>query len=309
MLPEISIIVPVYKVEKYLRRCIDSILAQTFKNFELILIDDGSPDNCGKICDEYAEKDKRIVVIHKKNEGCSAARNDGLKISKGKYIGFVDSDDTIESTMYEEMYNLIEKENFDVVHCDIFTINLLENTKYIFKFKKPNYSPTVWSKLFKKELIQKYKIEFPLNAHMGEDLSFTEKYMLIGNNIGYTDSILYNYILNESSVSFNLKKRLEIYKSLDEIIKFIEINNIDDKLKFKKILLVHGYEHVLSCLRNSKEFNINLEYFIIIMYFNIFKFMKYLTLKNILYLLKIVTKAYIDKKGVRNGKNYYKSIY
>ncbi|KAF3371822.1 glycosyl transferase family 2, partial [Enterococcus faecium] len=90
---EISIIVPVYKVEKYLRKCVDSILAQTFTDFEVILVDDGSPDNSGKICDEYAEKDNRVRVIHKENGGLSSARNAGIDVARGKYLGFVDSDD------------------------------------------------------------------------------------------------------------------------------------------------------------------------------------------------------------------------
>lgn len=114
---ELSIIVPVYKVEKYLPKCIDSILAQTFKDFELILIDDGSPDNCGKICDEYAEKDNRIVVIHQENAGVSAARNAGLDIATGTYIGFVDSDDWIEPDMYEVLINTAKCKNADVAVC------------------------------------------------------------------------------------------------------------------------------------------------------------------------------------------------
>ena len=92
-MPELSIIVPVYKVEPYLPKCIDSILAQTFSDFELILIDDGSPDRCGEICDEYAARDDRVVVIHRENRGVSAARNAGLDAARGEYIGFVDSDD------------------------------------------------------------------------------------------------------------------------------------------------------------------------------------------------------------------------
>lgn len=99
-MPTLSIIVPVYKVEPYLHRCVDSILAQTFTDFELILVDDGSPDNCGAICDEYAAKDSRILVIHKENGGLSDARNAGLDIAKGEYIGFVDSDDYISPQMY-----------------------------------------------------------------------------------------------------------------------------------------------------------------------------------------------------------------
>lgn len=118
-MPELSIIVPVYKVEKYLPRCIDSILAQTFGDFELILIDDGSPDGCGRICDEYARKDKRIVVIHQKNMGVSAARNAGLDIARGRYIGFVDSDDWIEPQMYEVMMDAIRENGADMAVCGV----------------------------------------------------------------------------------------------------------------------------------------------------------------------------------------------
>lgn len=113
----ISVIVPVYKVEKYLHRCVDSIINQTYKNLEIILVDDGSPDNCPKICDEYAQKDQRIKVIHKKNAGISEARNAGLEIAQGEFVAFVDSDDYIDSTMYEKMLLLAQKEKNDLVLC------------------------------------------------------------------------------------------------------------------------------------------------------------------------------------------------
>lgn len=118
-MPELSIIVPVYKVEKYLPKCIDSILAQTFRDFELILIDDGSPDNCGAICDEYAARDSRIKVIHQKNTGVSAARNAGLDIASGTYLGFVDSDDWIEPEMYATMIATAKEKQVDVVVCGL----------------------------------------------------------------------------------------------------------------------------------------------------------------------------------------------
>lgn len=105
---KISVIIPVYKVEPYLRQCLDSVVNQTYKNLEIILIDDGSPDNCGKICDEYAERDERIVVIHKKNEGLPAARNDGIAISTGYWITFVDSDDWCETDYYENIIKRIQ---------------------------------------------------------------------------------------------------------------------------------------------------------------------------------------------------------
>ena len=115
--PLISVIVPVYKVEQYLDNCINSLLAQTYKNLEIILIDDGSPDNCPAICDEYAKKDSRIIVVHKQNEGVSVARNVGINIAKGNFIAFVDSDDSIEPNMYEKLIEKQQTEDFDLVFC------------------------------------------------------------------------------------------------------------------------------------------------------------------------------------------------
>ena len=125
----ISVIVPIYKVEAYLRRGIDSILAQDYPNIEVILVDDGSPDNCGKICDEYAKKDKRIRVIHKPNGGLSSARNAGLDVAKGKYISFIDSDDSILPYMYSTMIKVIENNNLDIVTCGVQRIKPGEKIK------------------------------------------------------------------------------------------------------------------------------------------------------------------------------------
>ena len=126
---KLSIIVPIYNVEQYLHRCINSILAQTFQDFELILVNDGSPDNCGAICDEYRAGDRRIKVIHQKNAGPSAARNAGLNAAQGDYIGFVDGDDCIHPQMYESLIYAIEAHNSDIAQCDIlqFTDSLPEN--------------------------------------------------------------------------------------------------------------------------------------------------------------------------------------
>lgn len=120
MTPTISIIVPVYNVEKYLRKCVESILAQTFADFELLLIDDGSKDGSGKLCDEIAATDPRIKVFHKENGGPSSARNYGLDMASGEYIAFVDSDDYIDSDMYEYLYNMIKKEDADVAMCELY---------------------------------------------------------------------------------------------------------------------------------------------------------------------------------------------
>jgi glycosyltransferase involved in cell wall biosynthesis len=119
---EISIIVPVYNVEKYLNKCVDSILNQTFKDFELILVDDGSPDNSGAICDQYAKEDTRVRVIHKENGGLSSARNAGIEVAQGKFLGFVDSDDYIAEDMYELLYNNILREDADLSVCGIYHV-------------------------------------------------------------------------------------------------------------------------------------------------------------------------------------------
>ncbi len=118
-MPNLSIIVPIYKVEPYLRRCIDSILAQTFTDFELILIDDGSPDGCGAICDEYAQKDNRIIVIHQENQGVSAARNAGLDIARGEFIGFVDPDDWVSPEMFESLHRAAVQNGRDIAICGL----------------------------------------------------------------------------------------------------------------------------------------------------------------------------------------------
>jgi glycosyltransferase involved in cell wall biosynthesis len=120
--PEISIIVPVYNVEKYLEKCLKSILHQIFSDFELILIDDGSTDSSGRICDEYLKRDSRIKVFHKENGGLSSARNYGIEKSTGKYIGFVDSDDYIAKDMYEVLYNNLQRENADVSMCGNYDV-------------------------------------------------------------------------------------------------------------------------------------------------------------------------------------------
>ena len=121
-MPRLSIIVPVYKVEKYIHKCVDSILNQTFTDFELILVDDGSPDNCGRICDEYAEKDSRVRVIHKENGGLSDARNYGIDAAEGSILGFVDSDDMIDNDMYDQMIRFLDNNELDIVCCDTYLV-------------------------------------------------------------------------------------------------------------------------------------------------------------------------------------------
>lgn len=190
----ISIIVPIYNVERFLRKCIESMVAQTYQDIEIILVDDGSPDNCGEICDEYARRDTRIKVVHQKNKGVSAARNAGLDIAKGEYIGFCDPDDFVAPEMYEYLLNAMLIHNTDIVACgyDYFSedYELDKARKYPVKedeimsvqelySKFADMPPTirhgVVTKLFKKQLIG--DIRFKMNLHSAEDVNFLLDYV------------------------------------------------------------------------------------------------------------------------------------
>lgn len=169
----ISIIVPVYKVEKYLDTCVESIVGQTYSDIEIILVDDGSPDNCSRMCDEWAARDSRIKVVHKKNGGLSSARNAGLAIAKGEYIGFVDSDDYVNDTMYEDLMRIanLDSRNYIVsspIYRDVeglisaYKVGCFEYVdgksmsmkEYMALFLDLSMDATVWNKLFKREFIQ-----------------------------------------------------------------------------------------------------------------------------------------------------------
>lgn len=218
----ISIIVPIYKVEQYLDKCIQSIINQTYKNLQIILVDDGSPDKCGKICDEYALKDNRIEVIHKINGGLSDARNVGIGRAKGKYIGFVDSDDYIEKDMYENMYNLLEERNADVCICNFY--NVIENNNII---KNPNngiqeynkidilkeilldkqIQSYAWNKLYKSELFD--NVKYPVGKKY-EDIGTTFYILEKCNKVVVTDLPKYYYLNRIDSIVNNLSEQTVI---------------------------------------------------------------------------------------------------
>lgn len=215
MIPKVSIIVPVYKVEKYLCKCIDSILAQTLKQFELILIDDGSPDNSPKICDEYEKKDTRIKVIHQKNAGVSAARNAGLDIAKGEYIGFVDSDDWIEPNTYEIAYNTALEKNADIVQWDfVFDYSSGKSTEKklgvdgFFELAKDSsyFYGGMCHKLVAKRVIDSENIRFPLGLKYAEDRCFGIDCFLVAKNTYHIAKVLYHYCVNEQSASFSISR-------------------------------------------------------------------------------------------------------
>lgn len=204
--PKVSIIVPVYNTEKYLHRCIDSILSQTFIDFELLLIDDGSKDSSGAICDEYASKESRICVFHKENGGVSSARNVGLDNAKGKWITFVDSDDWVESLYLEHL--MMENANADLVIAYATVIHANGNSEkefypaqtittgnfsLLFEEHAMSWHTSPWSKLYKTQLIQKYSLRFEENIHLGEDALFLYTYMLFSDVINVSCHTDYCY--------------------------------------------------------------------------------------------------------------------
>lgn len=213
-LPLISVIIPVYKVEKFLPKCLDSIIGQTYKNLEIILIDDGSTDNSGKICDEYALKDTRIRVVHQKNQGLPLARNAGLKIAHGEYIAFVDSDDYIELDMYEYLWKLISKQNADVAMCNACEDEGFYSQKPIDvpyalgpiqKFFEFSDWMAPWNKLYKRELIG--DVRFDPTASTGEDELFNfelaKKNALVA--LGNQSKYHYRCHQNPNSVTVNFR--------------------------------------------------------------------------------------------------------
>lgn len=224
-LPLISIIVPVYNVELYLNRCIDSILAQTLQNFELILVNDGSTDYSPSICDEYSKKDSRIKVIHKKNARVASARNDGIKKAIGKYISLIDSDDWIEPNMLDKMYCKAKEFDLDFVMCDFtkkgvteeFTVSqpieegYYDKEKIIKKlfsslimFENIEFPATIsnWTCLFKREFLIENKLYYDEDIHYCEDSIFGSKVMYNANSFYYMKGeYLYNYFYNPNSTT------------------------------------------------------------------------------------------------------------
>lgn len=218
-MPAISVIVPVYKVEKYIHRCIDSILAQTFTDFELILVDDGSPDSCGKICDEYAEKDSRIRVIHKPNGGVSSARNAGIDAARGEYLIFVDSDDKVEKHYIEFLYYSLTKSNSDLAissyirvqndnySCHILPsfqleLNELTDDQKILLYKLAKYYLIYgpYNKIYKTDIIRQNDLQFDETMSFGEDLFFVFSYLFNCKSISYINKPTYYYYSNSDSL-------------------------------------------------------------------------------------------------------------
>lgn len=212
----ISVIIPVYKTEKYINRCLESVTNQTYRNLEIIIVDDASPDNCPEICDEWAKKDSRIIVLHTENKGVANARNTALKIASGDFIGFVDSDDYIEPDMYEQLINTLLNNNADVAVCNYQIndekrgedkISILTSNDALKLIVQGDYKYGVlWNKIYKKEVVQ--GIEMP-HLRCSQDLPYNYFAIKNAKTVVENSLKLYHYFQNESSTmhsSFNESK-------------------------------------------------------------------------------------------------------
>lgn len=231
---KISIITPVYKAEKFLRRCVESIIAQTYTNWELILIDDGSPDNCGLICDEYASKDHRVKVIHKRNEGVSAARQDGLDISTGEYVIHADSDDWLAPNMLEELIIYALRSYDDLIIFDFYRVNYnekelirqcptnLDHNKVLNDIISGQIYACCWNKFIKRSVIAKYKASFPKRINLGEDKCFLASLLKNPLKIGYLPKALYNYDVSTNASSLVRRITKESVESGILMVRYLE---------------------------------------------------------------------------------------
>lgn len=270
-MPEISIIVPVYNIENYLENCIESILNQTFKDYELILVDDGSTDKSGEICDKYEKKDSRIKVIHKNNGGLSSARNVGLDIACGQYIGFVDSDDSIHPRMYEILYDLIKKYKVDISCCnykktysmfnehntyikstEVIEMDNIQAINNLYDDDIGIRLVVAWNKLYSKHLFDDTRYEV---GRMHEDEFMAHRILYKCKKIVYTNSELHYYLQREGSIMSQASYKREVDSLLAH----------SDRMRFcKKVGLIEmcnyiskRYEYMFWDLYNKIDKNTN----------------------------------------------------
>lgn len=242
----VSIIIPIYNVEMYLEKCIDSVLKQTYKNIEIILVNDGSTDNCKKMCDDFSKLDSRIKVFHKENGGLSDARNYGINNATGDYITFIDSDDYVKKDFIEKLYNAITTNKCDIAICGHEDLYPDRIKRYAFSEKyvnekvmgkeetlkhmlyKDGYDVSAWAKLYKRSLFD--EVLFP-KGRLFEDAATTYKLIILSEKIVYINYIGYEYVIRKNSISnenFN-ERKLDLILSTNEMCD--EIENLFPNLK------------------------------------------------------------------------------
>lgn len=267
MITKFSIIIPIYNAEKYLDECLNSILSQDYKEFEVIMINDGSNDNSDKICQSYCIRDSRFKLVNQKNSGVSSARNKGIKLAKGEFIIFIDSDDVlIDSALKTIEENIFDNDllcyGYSKCYLDREEDFLLKNYKFKNKMdyiKSIIYNQEIggflWNKCFKREIITNKNILFDRNLHYCEDLLFVSEYLNNSKKVSYVPKILYKYRMRRSSVSFNLfsEKNASILKSYEKLInKYKNYDNIENRLKFLYILSYYKLKSIIP-----KNFELN----------------------------------------------------
>ena len=301
MSPKITIVVSIYRSETYIRKCVDSIINQSLKEIEIILVDDGSSDRSGLICDEYAERDNRIKVIHKENGGDNSSRNAGLSAARGDYVGFVDGDDYVESDMYEVMYNVAIKEQVDIVNCGVHIESPSGTEKIATQFEKKKiltHSDLMtclnslhnrledmywcWRNIYRKRLIDEIKINFDESFRYGPDTNFNFLVFFHAQSFYCVDQFFYHYVYHPSSImnirykeqyleelSKTYNKRLAICRSigLDNvcIVRGVSTTVIEKHLF---LLLVNAWENPrkgfikqLKAIRNSEMVSVSFVYY------------------------------------------------
>lgn len=268
---KVSIIVPIYNVEKYLCRCMDSLLNQTLKDIEIIMVDDGSPDNCPQMCDEYAKKDSRVKVVHKKNGGLGYARNSGLDVATGEYVAFVDSDDYVDLGMYEKLYKAAEENNNEAVfcgfkkefspnrfieckECNSYTEYTSEGMKLLvldFIAAPPHckseyiHDMSVWHSIYKRSIIEENNIRFISERdYASEDIPFQIDFLKCCKKVGFIPDVFYVYCYNGGSLTKSFKP--EKFKKMQALYHLLKERTLEfDKDSLRANRLFIGYVRAL----------------------------------------------------------------
>lgn len=264
----ISVVVPVYNVEPYLIECLESIINQTYRDLEIILIDDGSTDRSGDICDEYGKKDERIIVIHQSNQGSASAKNAGLRKSSGEYLAFVDSDDFLQEDAYEFMVKQLEEYCADIIQgCfrkvyqkfyrdvnKIIEMQILDTSEFLELFTKDWTCGLLWDKLYKRDI---FKDIYFKEGHKIDDEFFTYKGVMNSKKILRVPHYIYNYRQRISSVMFSKDSQLKI---ISDSLEYLSIRREEVKKSFPQLKKVYDEHYLNMLIILSKNEYINAEH-------------------------------------------------
>ena len=293
MTPKVSIILPIYNVEKYLDRCMKSLLEQTLQEIEIIMVDDGSPDNCPALCDKYATLDSRIKVVHKKNAGLGLARNSGLEVATGEYVAFLDSDDYVDTLTYEKLYKAaIKNDKPQAVYCGLNKVNdsgtvysghsdyttltqitgngeckriAAEMVARLDKVRQPKYFISVWHSIYKREFLTQNNIKFCSEREfMSEDLIFHINFFSHADNIVYIPDRLIYYCDNGASLSRSFDRNrfgryIVMYHKIQELMKHYNYPK-EYLLSAHKYILIASRGCIYSFFKNVPDKNERMEY-------------------------------------------------